>query len=111
MYPSIPELSKKLDHGCGRVLHWNEEDAMTIHVEIPEPLAEKVARAAKSQGKSSEDVVLEAVARVLDPFARLDELMAPVYERMKALGISEDEAVEDFEEVKHDLRRKSQAAG
>lgn len=84
---------------------------MTIHVEIPEPLAGKVAEAAKSQGKTPEDVVLDAIAKKLDPFARLDELMAPVYDRMQALGISEDEAVEDFEAEKHALRKERQAAG
>ena len=36
---------------------------MTIHVEIPEPLAGKVERAAKQQGKSAQDVVLDAVAK------------------------------------------------
>ncbi|HEY4234973.1 MAG TPA: hypothetical protein VGM76_16190 [Lacipirellulaceae bacterium] len=84
---------------------------MSLHVEIPDPLAEKVAQAAKSQGKSSQDIVLEAVTSTLDPFARLNELMAPVYERMKELGISEDEAVEDFETEKHAMRRERQAAG
>ena len=108
---SIPPNQLKLDHGFGRGVHLNEEYSMSIHVEIPEPLAEKVARAAKSQGKSPEDVVLEAVAKRLDPFARLDELMAPVHERMKSLGITEDEAVEDFEREKHALRKERQAAG
>jgi hypothetical protein len=84
---------------------------MTIRVEIPEPLAGKVAAAAESQGKTPEDVVLDAVAQKLDPFARLDQLMAPVYDRMQVLGISEDEAVEDFEAEKHALRRERQAAG
>lgn len=79
---------------------------MSIQVEIPEPLADKVAQAAKSQGKSPADIVLEAVAWKVDPFARLDELMAPVYARMTELGISEDEAVEDFEAEKHALRRE-----
>ena len=44
---------------------------MTIHVEIPEPLAGKVEQAAKQQGKSAQDVVLDAVAKKVDPFARL----------------------------------------
>ena len=108
---TIPHDLIKLDHGFGRGVHLEQEHAMSIHVEIPEPLAEKVARAAKSQGKSPEDVVLEAVAKRLDPFARLDELMAPVHERMKSLGITEDEAVEDFEREKHDLRNERHAAG
>ena len=84
---------------------------MSIQIEIPEPLAEKVARAAKSQGKSSQDIVLEAVADKLNPLTRLHELMAPVYERMKELGISEDEAVEDFDAEKHALRKERRAAG
>lgn len=84
---------------------------MSIHIEIPDPLAEKVTQAAKSQGKSPEDVVLEAVATKLNPLARLDELMAPVRERMKELGITEDEAVEDFEREKHAMRKERQAAG
>lgn len=84
---------------------------MTIHIEIPEPLAAKVAQAAKKQGKSPEDVVLDAVAKRLDPFAHLHGLMTPVYERMEQQGISEDEAVEDFEREKHALRSERQAAG
>jgi hypothetical protein len=108
---SIPRLQQKLDHGCGRGVRLKQEHAMSIHIEIPEPLAEKVTRAAKSQGKSPEDVVLEAVAKRIDPFARLHELMTPVYDRMKELGITEDEAVEDFEAEKHAMRRERRAAG
>jgi hypothetical protein len=63
------------------------------------------------KGNLPRTIVLEAVTSKLDPFARLNELMAPVYERMKALGISEDEAVEDFEAEKHAMRRERQAAG
>lgn len=87
------------------------EFKMTMHVEIPEPLASKVAEVAKSQGTSPEELVLEAVAKRVDPFARLHELMTPVYDRMKELGITEDEAVEDFEAEKHALRRERRAAG
>jgi len=84
---------------------------MTIHVEIPEPLAGKLNRAAQSLGKTPEDIVLDAVSKRLDPLAEIRELMAPVYERMEALGISEDEAVEDFERIKHELRQERRAAG
>ena len=83
---------------------------MSIKLTIPDPLAEKVSQAAKLQGKSPEEIVLEAVAKRLDPLARLDELMAPVRERMKELGITEDEAVEDFEREKHALRDERQAS-
>lgn len=83
---------------------------MTIHVEIPEPLADRVARAAKTQGKTPEDVVLEAVEKRLDPMAQLDVLLAPVRARLQELGETEDDAVEYFEEVKHALRRERRAA-
>jgi hypothetical protein len=84
---------------------------MSIHVEIPEPLAGKVEQAAKQQGRSPRDIVLEAVAKRIDPLTRLDELMAPVYDRMKELGVSEDEAVEDFEAEKHAMRKEREAIG
>jgi hypothetical protein len=82
---------------------------MSIQLTIPDPLAAKVSQAAKLQGKSPEEIVLEAIAQRLDPLARLDELMAPVRERMKELGITEDEAVEDFEREKHAMRAERQA--
>lgn len=83
---------------------------MSIQVEIPEPLAAKVQQAAERQGRTPADVVLDAVAQRLDPLARFDQLMAPVYQRMQELGVSEDEAVEDFEAEKHALRKERQAA-
>jgi hypothetical protein len=79
---------------------------MSIHVEIPDPLAAQVAIFATSKGKTPEDVVLDAVARQVDPLAHLREVMAPVYRRMEELGITEDEAVEDFETEKHAMRRE-----
>ena len=84
---------------------------MSIHVEIPGPLAEKVAQAAKFQDKSAEAVVLEADPTKLDPLARLDEVLAPIREAFQVSGLTEDEAVEDFERVKHEMRRERQAAG
>jgi predicted DNA-binding protein len=84
---------------------------MTIHVEIPEPLAGRVTDAATSLGRTPEEIVLEAVAKRVDPLAEIHELMAPVYERMQTLGITEDEAVEDFEAAKHALRKERRAAG
>jgi hypothetical protein len=108
---SIPPIQLKLDHGFGRGVHLKQEHSMSIHIEIPEPLAEKVTRAAKSQGKSPEDIVLEAVATKLNPLARLDELMAPVRQRIAELGETEDDVIEFFEEVKHEMRSEHRAAG
>ncbi len=83
---------------------------MSIHIEIPEPLAEKVTRAAKSQGKSPEDVVLAAVATQLDPLGRLNAALAPIRKAFQESGLTEDEAVEDFEREKHAMRRERAAA-
>lgn len=82
---------------------------MSIHVEIPEPLAEKVVQAAKSQGKSPEAVVLAAVASQLDSLARLNAALAPIRKAFQESGLTEDEAVEDFEREKHALRRERAA--
>ena len=84
---------------------------MSIHLVIPDPLATKVAQAAELQGKSPEDIVLEAIAKRLDPFARFDEVMAPVRARMKEQGITEDGAVDEFEREKHAMRQERLAAG
>lgn len=79
---------------------------MTIQVEIPESLAAKVSAAAKFQGTSPEAVVLDAVVRTLDPLAELDSALAPVRQAFLESGVSEDEAVEEFEREKHALRRE-----
>jgi hypothetical protein len=77
---------------------------MLVSLDIPEPLATRIAATARSQGKTAEAIALEAVERGMTPFAELDAAMAPVYIRMEAQGIDEDEAVEDFEREKHALR-------
>lgn len=82
---------------------------MSIHIEIPDPLAEKVALAATSQGKSPQAVVLEAIVNHLDPLSRLNAALAPIREAFKQSGLSEDEAVELFETEKHALRRERAA--
>ena len=79
---------------------------MPLNIQIPEPLAAQVTDAAKSRGASPEEVVLQAVADSVDPLARFRKLAAPVAERLHELGETEDDAVEFFEEVKHDLRHK-----
>ena len=83
---------------------------MSLHVEIPEPLAAQVADAAKSRGASPLQLVLQAVADSVDPLSRLRKLASPVAERLHELGETEDDAVEYFEAVKHDLRLKRRVA-
>jgi hypothetical protein len=84
---------------------------MTIHVKIPDLLAAKVVLVARSTGKTPEDVVLDAVAQRVDPLAQLNAELAPVHRRLKELGETEDDAVEFFEEVKHEMRRQRRATG
>jgi hypothetical protein len=83
---------------------------MPLHVEIPDPLATHVADAAKLRGASPVEVVLRAVADSLDPLCRLRTLAAPVADRLRELGESEEDAVEFFEGVKHELRQGRRAA-
>jgi hypothetical protein len=84
---------------------------MTIVLQIPDRLANELERVAKSRGRSAEEVALAAIQKELEPFARLDELMAPTYAAMQSAGISKDEAVEEIEQLKHDLRRERRAGG
>ena len=83
---------------------------MPLHVEIPEPLAGQVADAARSRGATPEELVLQAVADSIDPLARLRKLAAPIANRLQELGETEDDAVEYFEEIKHELRQKRRAS-
>ncbi len=82
----------------------------TIQLTIPDEVAAALVRVAKSRGQSAEEIAVSAIQKELTPFARLDELMAPTYAAMEAAGITEDEAVEHFEAVKHQLRRERRAA-
>jgi hypothetical protein len=84
---------------------------MTIMLKIPDRLAGELERMAKSRGRSAEEIALAAIQKELEPFARLDELMAPTYAALQSAGITEDEAVEEFEQLKYDLRRERRATG
>jgi hypothetical protein len=84
---------------------------MSLQIFIPDQLAAKIAAMAESQGKRPEDLVIEAIENKLNPLARLDELMAPVRARIAELGESEDDVVEFFEKVKHEMRKEHQSAG
>ena len=83
---------------------------MTIQIDIPEPLAEKVRSAAKAQGKSPEAFVLETMAEQMDPLGRLNTSLAPIRQAFAESGLSEDEAVDLFEAEKHALRTERRAA-
>lgn len=82
---------------------------MSLHVEIHDPLVKQVARAAASQGKSAEAVVLEVVASKASPLSQLQAALAPIRAAFAESGRSEDEAVELFEAEKHALRRERAA--
>jgi predicted transcriptional regulator len=81
----------------------------TIQLTIPDEVAAALVRVAESQGRSAEEIAVEAIQKQLDPFARLDGLMAPSYAAMEGAAITEDEAVEHFERVKHELRQARRA--
>jgi hypothetical protein len=98
----------KLDGARKTIVQLGKEISMTIHVAIPDPLAAKVARAAKTQGKSPEDVVLEAVAERVDPLSRLNLLLTPVRQAFEESRLTEDEAVDLFEAEKHAMRAERQ---
>jgi hypothetical protein len=82
---------------------------MTIEIQLPNDLAEGLARLAKQSGLSEEQIALSAIRHRVSPFADIDRLMAPTYAAMKSAGIDEDDAVEIFEAEKHALRRERQA--
>ncbi len=109
---SIPPAQQKLDHGFGRGVDYRQEHAMTLHVDIPEPLAGKIAKIAQAEGKTPEDLVLDAVAQRLDdPLVRLNATLAPIRAAFQESGMTEDEAVEYFEQIKHERRRERRVAG
>jgi hypothetical protein len=81
---------------------------MTIEIQLPNDLAEGLARLAKQSGLSEEQIALSAIRNRVSPFAELDRLMAPTYAALEAAGIDEDD-VEIFEAEKHALRRERQA--
>jgi NurA-like 5'-3' nuclease len=85
------------------------EYIMTIHIDIPDQLAEKVTRAAQAQGIIPEDLVLEAVREYMSPLSRLNSALAPIRQAFAASGLSEDDAVDLFEAEKHALRAERQA--
>lgn len=106
---SIPQPLKKLDHGFGRGVDWLQERIRTIQLEIPDELAKSLTRMAQSSGQTAEQVALTAIQQCVDPLARLNAALAPIRKAFPESGLTEDEAVEDFEREKHALRRERAA--
>jgi metal-responsive CopG/Arc/MetJ family transcriptional regulator len=84
---------------------------VTIQVQIPDDLAAALNRIAVSRGKSVEEVALSAIQRDVEPFTHLDEIMAPTYAAMNARDETEDDAVEFFETIKHEIRHERRVSG
>jgi hypothetical protein len=78
---------------------------MTLSVTIADELAEELARAAQAVGKTPEEVAVSAIRRNLLATAKLNETLAPIRHSFQKSGLSEDEAVEQFEAEKHAMPR------
>lgn len=78
---------------------------MTMHVEIPDDLAELVNKQAAATGSDPEAVAIRAMRITLLSDAKLTETLRPVCEAFAQSGMTEDEAVELFEQEKHAMRR------
>lgn len=83
---------------------------MAINVLIPDPLAGRLLDSARSLGKTPEEVVLDAVAHSLAPIEAINQLLAPVRAAFAESGVSEEEAIAEFEREKHALRGERRGA-
>jgi hypothetical protein len=81
---------------------------MSIHVEIPDEIAQWLEEKAKASGSKPEVVAVETLRRQAEADEAYSQLMMPVHKAFKSSGLSEDEAVELFETEKHALRRSRQ---
>jgi hypothetical protein len=82
---------------------------MTLSVTIPDRLAEELLEFARARGKSPEEIALTAIERELSASTDLSTILAPVREAFTHSGLSENEAVDIFEEEKHALRKERRA--
>jgi hypothetical protein len=92
------------------VVVWMQEGLMTLNLDIPDELAEELARNAQAAGKTPEEVAVIAIRRNLLAAAKLKQALAPVREAFKNSGLAEDEAVDMFEAEKHAMRHERAAA-
>lgn len=78
---------------------------MSMHVEIPDDVAQLVQKKAAETGTAPEQVAIRAIRTTLLNDEKLSESLRPIREAFDQSGMTEDEAVELFETEKHSLRR------
>ena len=83
---------------------------MSIHLEIPDEIAQWLEEKAKASGSKPETVAVETLRQQVEADEAYSQLMTPVREAFESSGLSEDAAVELFETEKHALRRERQQA-
>ena len=83
---------------------------MSIHVEIPDDIAQWLEEQAKASGNKPETVAVETLRQQVEADTTYGQLMMPIHEAFQSSGLTEDEAVELFETEKHTLRRERQQA-
>jgi len=83
---------------------------MSIHVEIPDEIAQWLEEKAKASGIKPETVAVETLRQQVEADESYRQLMAPIHEAFESSELTEDEAVELFETEKHALRRDRQQA-
>ncbi len=83
---------------------------MSIHVEIPDEIAQWLEEKAKASGNKPETVAVETLRQQVEADTTYSQLMMPIHEAFESSGLTEDEAVELFETEKHTLRRERHQA-
>ncbi|QDV74534.1 hypothetical protein [Botrimarina mediterranea] len=78
---------------------------MTLQIDIPEEIAQKLAERVALTGANPVDYVIHAVQQSLAEAERLDRAVGPVREAYAASGLSEDGLGDLLEAEKHALRR------
>lgn len=76
---------------------------MTLH--IPDDLARVLADRASAAGQDMEAFAVSQLRASLSKQQSLEETLRPTREAFEQSGMTEDEAVELFEEEKHAMRR------
>lgn len=82
---------------------------MSLHLVIPDPLAEGLAARAAAAGVSAEEIALTAIQRELAA-PSLDEVLASVRKAYEDSGMSEDESFDFLEAEKHAMRKERRSA-
>jgi predicted transcriptional regulator len=79
---------------------------MATQLQIPDDLAHRLREKAAATGTDPQSVAVSAIRRHLMADDDVDSIFAPVREAFRASRVSEDDAVELFEDEKHALRRE-----